>query len=253
MEAIKAILSTIEDIEPAQRGEMTLYSPSRNLRVMISTAVKITEQMKDEFEAKASELKPEIALFVSAVDDIDFDICNETSDGSHVLCVYVTREDLTPRFVRMLENMDPVDPAETAKTTKRPARPKAEKAPAKKSPIDDYSDDAEGFDKYCHEIVKSKIEFKKAQTKWPKEMKAYSTLAKFTEYIAKLKESKPTEEPTGTIEDFEDYIIKTPVSKITKTYLRSTFGNLSEALDLIESKNFRADVQDLKKSLTGKE
>ena len=250
MEAIKAILSTIDDLEPAQRGEMTLYSSSRNLRVMISTAVKVTEQMKDEFEAKASELKPEIALFVSAVDDIDFDICNETSDGSHVLCVYATREDLTPRFIRMLENMDPV---ETTETTKHPAHPKAEKAPVKKSPIDDYSDDAEGFDKYCHEIVKSKIEFKKAQTKWPKEMKSYPTLTKFTEYITKLKESKPAEEPTGTVEDFEDYIIKTPVSKITKTYLRSTFGNLDEALDLIESKNFRTDVQDLKKSLTGKE
>lgn len=263
MEAIKSILSTIDDIQPAQHGEMTLYSPSRNLRVMITSAARVTEKMKDDFEAKACELKPEIALFVSAVADIDFDIANETSDGEHILCIYATREDLTPRFVRMLENMEPVpinetkEPKETSEP-KEPKEPKSEKKVtpskvAKTSAIDEYDDTPEGFDKYCHEIPKSKVEFKKAQLKWPKEMTPYKTASSFTDYVISTKTSKPSKtadnSATSTIEDFEKYITTTAASKITKTAIRSMFAHLPEAQKLIDSKNFREDVRDLKKSL----
>ena len=257
MNTIREILSEIEDLEEAPHGQMTLYSPAHNLRVMINEEDEVTEPMKDEFEVIAKALKPTLALFISTNDEIPFDIITEP-----IFCIYATPKDLTPRFIEFLTALEPDDNGteEEEKQTKKASKPKSKKSDktekkpqkpksSKEDYIDKFDETDEGFSKYCHETPKTKIEFKKAQAKWSEQMKIYKTAKDFTDYIISLKEAKAKPEPSASLDEFNDYIKSTPISKITKTHIREIFGNLKEAQELLDSKDFKNEVKELKESL----
>ena len=266
IEGIQSKISKqIHDLKPAAKGEMTLYSHSKELRIQISTAQQIQKSTLVKFTQQIEELKPIVAMFISCNDDIPFNV-----QSSPCLTFFITSKELTKRFVEYLgslPNINEPEEEEESEEESKDTKPK-EKKP-KISFIESYEPTLEGFDKYCHEVSKSKIEFKKAQEKWSEQMKVYSKLSDFQEYIVSLKPPKPDKpdksekkekedktekeekpEPKGTIEEFQKYIKDTALSKITKSYIKDNFGNLDNSITFLnETKDFKKKISDYKKTL----
>ena len=99
----------IYDIEETSRGEMNLFSPSKNLRVMICNKQKPAKTDYEKFERLVESLKPAIALFVSGQDEIDYRIVQ----SSTCLYFYIHLSDLTKRFIQMLANFPTLSTEET--------------------------------------------------------------------------------------------------------------------------------------------
>ena len=275
-EEIKSIITpAIDDIDNAPKGEFTLVSPSRNLRILISNAKTITKRMFDDFEVKCESLHPAVGLFIATQTEQTFNV-KRISSG---VIFAITPEDLTERFLDYLENLPIIENNEEDQPSRRTSKSAPGKTSQNKSEqkneshsantssrkgtpsvIDDYGDTPEEFERYCREVPKSKVEFKKAQAKWAEQMKDYPKLTDFKEYVdsmkppkkEKEKEEKP--EANGTIEEFEQYLIDTPASQIRKTYIKEHFGNLDNSITFLNEtgKDFLQNIKDYQKALKGK-
>ena len=200
---IEQLKPVIPDIAVAPKGEMSIYSHVKNLRIQVSNAKDVTESIYNKFEQAAFDLKPSVAVFISCVEEIGFDV-----DTSPCLLFFIHISDLNERFIDYLgslpdvnENVEEEDAHEEEedKPAKKPVNKKAkskdaddeQEARKPQSFIETFDSTVDGFNDYCIKVTKSKIEFKKAQSKWPKQMKAYPTLKSFAEYVCSLK-STPT-------------------------------------------------------------
>jgi len=271
LEAIQSKISKyVNDLKPAAKGEMSLYSHTKELRIQVSIAQTVQKASLTKFVQQAEELKPSVAMFVSCVDDIPFNV-----QSTPCLTFFVNSKDLSKRFLEYLKSLPDINEPEEdeneysesdnendeneysdseekpKKKSKKSVKSIKSTKTTKTSFIEAYDSTPEGFDKYCHEVVKSKIEFKKAQEKWSKQMKSYPKVADFIEYVNSLKTNKTDKpEPKGTVEEFHKFIKDTPISKITKSYIKDNFGNLDDSITFLnETKDFKKKISELKKSL----
>ena len=204
VEAIQTKISKyISDLKPSAKGEMSLYSYRKDLRIQVSTAQTVQKATLTKFIQQTQELKPTVAMFISCVDIIPFNV-----SSTPCLSFMIHSKDLSKRFLEYLESLPDINEPEEEEDEEeekelKPSKPAKVSKPAKEpkaSPIDNYEATQEGFDKYCHEIVKSKIEFKKAQEKWNEQMKAYPKASDFINYIVSLKPPKETKKTKETKE-----------------------------------------------------
>lgn len=254
------LLPAIPDIDNASKGEMSLFSPSKNLRVFITSAKTVGKSAFENFEQLAFDLKPAVALFVSCQANVKLNF-----KDSPCIIHYLILEDINERFIEYLKSLPNVAEPEVKPKTVRASRSSTssrssassakESKPVKASFIDNYDDSPEGFKKYCQEVAKSKIEFKKAVAKWGAEMADYPTLTKFTEHIVSLKEakeSKEVKEANGTEEEFNEYLTTTPASQIRKAYIKEHFSNLPDEITFLnETKDFQSKIRAYRKELLG--
>lgn len=174
--------SSIPELVLVPKGEMTYYSPSKNIRVQIVDKQKILPCDYTKFDRLADELRSSISLFVSCGCPIPFDV------KSNPLRFYVTPEDLTPRFMEMLTNQK--DASQSQKDIVSAIRDMKKRPVA--SRVNSYADDEEGFQLYCKETPVSKMEFEKARKKWKDTMDFYECLTRsqFRAYILSVRSQK---------------------------------------------------------------
>lgn len=272
---IEQVKSTLEealpDITKAPQGEMNLYSESKNVRVMITTAKKVSKSAYDNFQQLSLDLKPSLALFISCNDEIPWDV-QTTPCLSYYLHISKLNEDIINHLKRLPE-IKITKPKTTRKATKattktndedideEPAPKKTVKKTTKtnetedevintkpKTFIDGYGNSVDEFDRYCSEVVKSKIEYKKACAKWPREMKEFTTLKSFQEYIVSLKGEEPKQvkvKTNSTLEDFTQYLLTTPASKLRMGFIKEQFGHLEESkMTLASIKEWQKELKE---------
>lgn len=242
---IKALLVPfLPDIADAVKGEMNLYSSIKNMRFTILNKQKVTAADYKKFTDSVDELKPNVAVFISCECEIPFEV------KTNPLQFYVTDADLTDRFMEMLGAQPDVTQIQKAIATIAQAKKKPQVAK-----IDGYQNNEEGFNLYVSETAPSKIEFEKAKKKWDAKMTALdcTTRDKFIAYVKKVHDDAAAA-PTGTMEQFNIFIKSTPISKITKSAVRTQFGNLPDEITHLDkpSTEFTKLISDYKKTLTGK-
>lgn len=244
VEQIKSLISeSIPDITNASKGEMTLYSPSKNMRIMIFNKQKITQTDYKKFTQLVEELKSSVSVFISCLSHIPFEVI------SNPLQFFIELDDLTPRFIEMLSRQQ--DITQVQKDIVSVSYTKKKKSQTSK--IDSYQNNEESFFKYCEEVSLSKLEFEKSRKKWESIMNELgcTTRDKFKDYIQKLRDENKTVSDS-TPEEFENFVKITPLSKITKTIIKEKFGNLDNSITFLNepSKEFTKKYKDLKKILT---
>lgn len=243
VEQIKTLLEPfIPDITNSQKGEMTLYSPLKNMRFLILNKQKVTSADYKKFTTLIDELKVSVSVFISCSANIPFEI------KSSPLQFYIEQNDLTPRFIEMLAKQNDVTQVQKDIVSVSYAKKKKPQT----SPIDEYTNDAEGFNKYCAEISISKLEFEKARKKWGTIMDELECTKKekFKEYIQKLRDANKVV-ATGTQEEFIEFVKNNLLSKITKSVIKEKFGNLDNSITYLNepSKEFTKKYKDLKKTI----
>ena len=140
----------------------------------------------------------------------------------------------------------------------------------KESIADTFPATEEGFNDYCKKTAKSKLEYEKAKSRWPESMKAFKNRTEFLEFVTSIKPAKQTKsketdasesksgdssseesKPTGTEEEFYNYVKHTAISKITKTEIRNKFGNLPDSITLLNKTgaDFKNALKELKDDL----
>lgn len=237
------LLPAVADIDNAPKGEMTLFAPSKNLRILITAAKKVNSSITTGFQHSSLELKPAVAILVSCQDMIQFNVST-----SPCLSFYLHISDLTPRFIEYVKSLpNLIEP----KSKSKPAT-----KPTSDSFISNYTESHEDFERYCREVPKTKIQYKQAVAKWTTEMAEFPTLAKFTEHVVKVKEAVPppaAPTPTATLEQYHKYLLETPASKLRKTYIKENFSNLDDSVTFLnETKDFLPKLKEYQRSLKDK-
>ena len=242
-EVVKNILlPAVADIDNAPKGEMSLFAASKNLRIQVTNAKKVNNAIYTDFRHAALELKPAVAIFVSCQDVIPLNF-----ETTPCLLIYVHVSDLNERLIGFIHSLP--DLIETSKPKTKSAKS------ADNSFIMKYTESHEDFERYCREVPKTKIEFKKAVAKWAEEMNEFPTLAKFEEHIAQVKAdiaaaTTPPPPPEATIEEYHDYLKTTPPSKLRKTYIKENFGNLDNSITFLnETKDFLTKIREYQKKV----
>ena len=214
---VEKLQDAIPDIAVAPKGEMSIYSHSKNLRIQVSNAKDVSEATYKKFEDDAERLKASTAIFISCNEEIGFDV-----DTAPCLLFFIHIGDLNDRFIEYLGSLPNINSSEEEEDVneeeeeekpkpkakapakgkaKAPAKPKPEPKPKETKPepketkqsesfIDKYDETDEGFEQYCIDVPKSKVEFKKAQAKWSEQMKPFKTLKAFTDHVVSLKSKK---------------------------------------------------------------
>lgn len=246
IETIKSRFSDyLKDITESSKGDMNLYSPSKNIRIQVANKQKIIKSDYAKFDNLVEKLQPSVAVFISFNDDIPFRIKSIILNNKPVLELFINNTDINDRFIDMLSNQENIPEVEE----KSLALENSKKKP-KESIIETYESTDEGFELYCKNIAISKIEYEKAKVKWSENMKNFENRSKFIEHV---KEVKQSEQPScnGTKDEFYEFIRTNPLSKITKKEIKSRFGNLSNDITFMDKtgNDFKADIKKLKESL----
>lgn len=235
----------LKDITEASKGDMNLYSPSKNIRIQIVNKQKVIKSDYTKFENLIEKLQPSVAIFVSFSDNIPLRIKSIIQNGKAVLELYINYSDINERFLDMIANQENIPEVEE----KSLALENSKKKP-KESIIESYESTDEGFELYCKNVAISKIEYEKAKSKWSESMKKFENRSKFIEYV---KEVKQSEQPAcnGTKDEFYEFIRTNPLSKITKKEIKSRFGNLPNDVTFMDKtgNDFKVEIKKLKESL----
>lgn len=254
------LFSNLKDITEASKGDMNLYSPSKNMRIQIVSKQKVIKSDYTKFEGAIERLQPSVAVFVSFVDNIPFRIKTYTIKDKTILEIHVNYADINERFIDMLANQEDISELE-GKTL---ALENSKKKP-KESYIEQYDSGEKEFNDYCKNVPISKIEYEKAKAKWADLMSQFENRTKFIEYIKKLREppelpptpkekaraKKQAEESVDLEEEFYEYIKSTPLSKITKKDIKARFGSLSDSITKMNKTgdDFKGAIKELRESL----
>lgn len=238
-------IERLKDITEASKGDMNLYSQSKNIRIQVVNKQKVIKSDYTKFENLIEKLQPSVAIFISFSDNIPFRIKSTIHNGKSVLELYINHTDINERFLDMIANQEDIPETEE----KSLALENSKKKP-KESIIESYESTNDGFELYCKNIAISKIEYEKAKSKWSENMKNFENRSKFIEYV---KEVKQSEQPScnGTKDEFYEFIRTNPLSKITKKEIKSRFGNLPNNVTLMDKtgNDFKAEIKKLKESL----
>lgn len=268
-----SLIDKIRDLVDSPKGEMTLYSPSKNMRIEVVDKQKITKIDYTRFENLIDKLHPSVAVFISFSDKIPYKIKPTIKSGKLTLEIYISVDYIDDRFVEMLANQDDLPEEIEMMNAIENSKKKA-----KESVIESYEPTIEGFNSYCKKVPISKIEYEKAKSKWPRQMESYENRTKFIEYIRadRQLDSKQTTKGTsvvkstltksssavkstltksikskGTVNEFYNYIRETAISKITKKDIRENFAELSDEITFLDKtgNEFKEAIKNLKASL----
>ena len=249
VEVIKnRLYNNLKDITEASKGDMNLYSPSKNIRIQVVNKQKVIKSDYTKFESVIERLQPSVAVFISFVDDIPMRIKSYILNDKSVLEIHLNYTDINDRVIDMLVNQDDISETEG----KALALENSKKKP-KESYIERYESNDKGFDEYCKTVPISKVEYEKAKSKWSEHMKQFKNRTDFLESIKKAREEPESDksESEGTEEDFYEYIKTTALSKITKKEITARFGNLSNSITHMNKTGdeFKSAIKKLKESL----
>ena len=264
--AFEEIKDKLDDALPdlEKTGVNEMYSKSKNIMIQITTARKVKNDVYTNFQQDATLRKPALAILISMNDQIPYRI-----ESSPCLSYYIHIDDLNERLIDSIKRLPEIKVIKASKTkpqapkaakeaketkeakaakeakettSKKPKADKSEKEekeeketkPTKVSFIDKYPATVDGFDEYCSEVPKSKIEYTKAKAKWPELMKDFPKLQDFKDYIDALNgNEEPKHEKVktsaATLEDLTNYLLSTPASKLRAAYIKEQFGNLEES------------------------
>jgi hypothetical protein len=195
-------------------------------------------------------------LMVINIQDVALDIKPIVSDDISGVRIILSLNNFTDDFVRYINGLPSLNNVEMKLVTQLNAKSNAPVA-QKISFIEQFEDTEEDFTKYCNQVVKSKVEFERAKTKWPTQMKVFAKKESFIAYVAALK--APAEDAktnkTSTIEEFQTYLVATPIGKITKKEIKERFSGLSDAITHVDLKGdaFRGKIIKMKEELTPEE
>ena len=238
-------ITHLNDITETSKGDMNLYSPSKNIRFLISNKSKIIKSDYTKFENLIERLQPSVAIFISFSDNIPLRIKSTIHSGKPVLELYINHADINERFLDMVANQENVPETEE----KSIALENSKKKP-KESIIEGYESTDDGFELYCRNVAISKIEYEKAKSKWTEHMKNFENRGKFIDYVKEIKQSEQNL-CNGTKDEFHEFIRTNPLSKITKKEIKSRFGNLPNDITFIDKtgNDFKLEIKKLKESL----
>lgn len=248
VEVIKNQLSkSIADVTEASKGDMNLYSASKNMRIQIINKQKIIKSDYTKFEENITRLQPSVAVLISFNDEIPFRIKSYILNDKPILEIHINHSDISDRFIDMLANQETISETESKTLSLENS---------KKKPKESFIESFKGnFDEYCKSCPISKIEYEKVKSKWTEEMKQFENRTKFIEFIRKSRESttehNEEKQTEGTEEQFNEYIKTTALSKITKKEIKAKFGNLSDNITYLNKTgdDFKSSIKKLKESL----
>lgn len=267
-----SLINKIRDLVDSPKGEMTLYSPSKNMRIEVVDKQKITKIDYTRFENLIDKLHPSVAVFISFSDKIPYKIKPIIKSGKLTLEIYISVDYIDDHFVEMLANQDDLPEEIEMMNAIENSKKKV-----KESVIESYEPTIEGFNSYCKNVPISKIEYGKAKSKWPRQMESYEDRTKFIEYIRadRQLDSKQTKgtstvkstltkgtstvksaltksiKSKGSVNEFYNYIRETAISKITKKDIRENFAELSDEITFLDKtgNDFKEAIKNLKASL----
>ena len=240
------ISARIPDLDEASKGDMNLYSPSKNIRIQVANKQKIIKSDFTKFDSLVDKLQPAVAVFVSHNDDIPMRIKAVIVNGKPVVEFFINSSDITDRFVEMLSSYEDIPALEE----KSLALENSKKKP-KESLIEQYEATPEEFTRYCNTIAVSKVEYEKAKNKWPDEMKQFENRTKFIEHIKHGRSAPAPATSNGSKEEFHEFVRSSPLSKITKKEIKTRFGNLPDEVTFMNKtgESFKTEIKKLKESL----
>lgn len=265
----------LKDITEASKGDMNLYSPSKNIRIQVVNKQKVVKGDYTKFETVIERLQPSVAVFISFVDDIPLRIKTYILNEKPVLEIHANFSDVNERFIDMLANQEDISELESKTLSLENSKKKP-----KESYIESYGTSTKDFDEYCKSVPISKIEYEKAKAKWSESMKQFENRTKFIEHIKQLRNPTVQQQPVAkqqqaptpapataaqaaspsddgsdseqTEQQFNEYIKTTPISKITKKEIKARFGNLSDSITHMNKTgdDFKSAIKKLKESLS---
>lgn len=253
------LVPKIPDMTESSKGDMNLYSPSKNIRIQVVSKQKIVKSDYTKFDELTERLQPSFALFVSFTDDIPLKIKSVIINGKPIIQMFVNYTDINERFIEMLMNQENLPVNEERMIALENSKKKA-----KESIVETFSPTIDGFNEYCKTIAPSKVKYEEAKSRWPDSMKQFDKRDKFIDYVKSLKQvaaepppSQTTAKNTqpavqsGTEDEFLEYIKTTALSKITKKEIKAKFSGLSDEVTYVDKtgEKFKSAIKELKESL----